>query len=171
MTTVVDQLGIRPEAAGHWVALVAGLDRLNDTGRFTACQTRSTARNAPYAARRPRAARGAPSGDPAQPSEPRTVSETESGAASTTPRQAAAERGISQTTAAINDLADLDLLDDDTRHAFCTRCWPDWRPGAPFVALCGRRAVGFAGDGMVAPPNACPDCLRLFRRPCPRCGS
>ena len=62
---------------------------------------------------------------------------------------------------------DLDLLDDEQRHACCLVCYPDRRPGLPFVALCGRHAIGFRGESEIAPPNACPACAALYGR-CPR---
>jgi hypothetical protein len=61
---------------------------------------------------------------------------------------------------------DLDLLDDETRHAYCTSCYPDLRPGVPFTARCGRRAVTFVGISPTPPANACPDCLAVADQPC-----
>jgi hypothetical protein len=69
------------------------------------------------------------------------------------------------------DIADLDLLDDETRHACCIVCYPVYEPGRPFVGLCGRKAVSFGGESGEPPPNACPDCLELYDKPCRRCGT
>jgi hypothetical protein len=66
---------------------------------------------------------------------------------------------------------DLALLDDDTRHAKCTACYPDPRVGRPFTALCGRRAIGFVGTTEHPPANACPDCLDVLDDPCRVCGA
>jgi hypothetical protein len=94
-----------------------------------------------------------------------------------TPRGAETSRACTEwrcgmTDSPIHDLiADLDLLDDDHRHAICMLCNPDHRPGRPFIGLCGRRAVGLRGeDSVTPPPNACPECLALFGGPCLRCG-
>ena len=61
------------------------------------------------------------------------------------------------------DLADLDLLDDQHRHAWCAACYPNGKPplGAPFIAWCGRRAVSLNAwsDPSTYPPDACPDCV------------
>ena len=63
-------------------------------------------------------------------------------------------------------VSDLDLLDDETRHAYCSACYPDLQLGVPFIARCGRRAIGFAGFADQPPANACPDCLALLDQPC-----
>ena len=65
---------------------------------------------------------------------------------------------------------DLDLLDDELRHLCCGNCYPDLTLGVPFIAVCGRRAVGFRGHSLKPPDNACPDCLALVGEPCPECG-
>lgn len=61
------------------------------------------------------------------------------------------------------DLADMDLLDDAFRHCRCELHQPI--VGAAFVALCGKRSLA-RGHQYEVPPNACPDCLELYRRPC-----
>lgn len=61
---------------------------------------------------------------------------------------------------------DLDLLDDETRHAYCTSCYPDLRLGVPFIARCGRRAIGFVGFADQPPPHACRECLAVLDQPC-----
>lgn len=63
-------------------------------------------------------------------------------------------------------LDDLDLLDDETRHAYCTACYPRLQLGVPFIARCGRRAIGFVGIADQPPANACPDCLAVLDQPC-----
>ena len=71
---------------------------------------------------------------------------------------------------------DLALLDDPFKHAHCTEC-QDVKPGTPFLALCGKRAVGLLGiqvdDVNDFPPGAvpCPACLELFGDRCPWCGA
>jgi hypothetical protein len=68
------------------------------------------------------------------------------------------------------NIEDLDLLDDEHRHMQCTEC-QDVQLGVPFLATCGRRAIGFLGTSDEPPPNACPDCLALLDEPCPWCGA
>jgi hypothetical protein len=76
------------------------------------------------------------------------------------------------TELAIDDLtADLDLLDDETCHAFCDTCYPVRQLGVPFIAYCGCKAIGFVGESAEPPDNACPDCLAVWKQPCRRCGS
>ena len=71
---------------------------------------------------------------------------------------------------------DLALPNDPIRHAHCGECQEV--PGlAPFLALCGRTAVGTLGitvpDVDDFPPGLvpCPDCLELIDDPCPWCGA
>jgi hypothetical protein len=66
---------------------------------------------------------------------------------------------------------DLQLLDDETPHAFCPICHPVYEPGRPFTALCGQKAVGSGDESDEPPSNACPDCLVLVGEPCRRCGT
>lgn len=71
-----------------------------------------------------------------------------------------------------------DLLDEfhdelgDKVHAHCLTCWP--RPGR-VVALCGRPKITGPrvppAQRHEIPPNACPECVELFDKPCRRCGS
>lgn len=70
------------------------------------------------------------------------------------------------------DLSDIDLLDDEHKHARCTFCQPDVAMLEPFVALCGVRAV-HQGEGPAEqkPVNACPECEVLWHQPCRRCGA
>ena len=70
------------------------------------------------------------------------------------------------------DLSDLDLLDDDGRHARCTYCQPDVHLLEPFIALCGVRAVhrSVPVDSFYPPANACESCKELWDQPCARCG-
>lgn len=61
------------------------------------------------------------------------------------------------------DTSDLDLLDDDRRHARCLICYPHVPLGGTFIALCGRRALRMTDEApLTIPTNACPDCARLF---------
>lgn len=67
------------------------------------------------------------------------------------------------------DLSDLDLLDDEQRHARCTVCFP--YGSIPFVALCGTRAIALTDcPADEVPVNACGECEHLWGRPCRRCG-
>lgn len=67
------------------------------------------------------------------------------------------------------DLSDLDLLDDANRHAVCLECIGRRVPIllVPYEALCGRRTV-FRDrySGPLPPPNACPECVSLWKLPC-----
>ena len=79
------------------------------------------------------------------------------------------------TTAPTTDDLDLDLLDDPYKHARCRfYCDPSPR-GHPFIALCGRRAIGLTGIEVElkdVPPGVliCPDCLAVYDQPCRLCG-
>lgn len=66
------------------------------------------------------------------------------------------------------ELADLSMLDDETRHARCLMCVPRVGLFEPFVALCGQRVChtypyNLAGS---MPPNPCPECTELMTEPC-----
>lgn len=70
------------------------------------------------------------------------------------------------------DLSDLEMLDDENRHARCTVCTPERPPlGVPFVAWCGTKAVwlSYLTAADAVPVNACQDCLTLPT--CARCGT
>lgn len=71
------------------------------------------------------------------------------------------------------EVEDLDMLDDDKRHARCVACTPA-KDGQAFIALCGRRAVMWPlplGRKKHEPPkNACEDCVKLYWLPCRKCG-
>lgn len=74
-------------------------------------------------------------------------------------------------------LEDLELLDDPVRHALCAVCYPPGTvtAGAPYVGLCGARALR-KSPGPVevltkAPADACPACVVRLHQPCRECGS
>lgn len=50
------------------------------------------------------------------------------------------------------DVSDLELLNDEHRHAGCVICYPD-PVGGPYIALCGRRAIGFDRPTAMTPMN------------------
>lgn len=66
------------------------------------------------------------------------------------------------------ELEDLDLLDDDVRHAKCMRChsWFGYL-GVPFVAFCGRKAVWLVELDQDPRPK-CPACVN--NPTCATCG-
>ncbi len=66
------------------------------------------------------------------------------------------------------DLSDLDLLDDEKRHARCPECTPEPPLGVPFIAVCGVRTVWWFYLSAL-PPNACKNCLATPS--CPKCGA
>jgi hypothetical protein len=70
-------------------------------------------------------------------------------------------------------LDDLDMLDDDKRHARCTICTGTSGPlvGIPFVALCGRRAMNLRewDNPECFPPDACEDCVAMWGKRCHLC--
>lgn len=69
------------------------------------------------------------------------------------------------------DLSDLDLLDDDRQHGACLVCVPETIPPLSiYVALCGRTAVARGLASYEPTPDMCPDCRKLWDKPCPRCG-
>lgn len=72
------------------------------------------------------------------------------------------------------DLSDLDLLDDDRNHCFCSGC-PDYteEPGVVRIALCGERVITWHRPRVRTgpPPGACENCVDLYDEPCRRCGS
>ena len=72
-------------------------------------------------------------------------------------------------TASTLDLSDLDLLDDPTHHVICAHCVPDYQPGRPVLALCGRRVVSLQQPARLPPPNLCRGCADLVDQPCPIC--
>lgn len=67
--------------------------------------------------------------------------------------------------------ADLDMLDDDTRHARCLSCTPRMGLYQPFVALCGERVMhtwAWYAEKNKMPPNPCSKCAELMTEPCPK---
>lgn len=69
------------------------------------------------------------------------------------------------------DTEDVELTDDEYSHAACSICYPigSLKHLDTFIAICGRKAVVRLSEGHYdPPPNACPDCKRIWR--CPRCG-
>ena len=73
------------------------------------------------------------------------------------------------------DVSDIDLFDDVHEHAICLKCYPDFKPLEPFIALCGKKVIDPSGITEVkdyVPPDACPKCVLtwLLLRKCPRCG-
>ena len=69
------------------------------------------------------------------------------------------------------------MSDDQIRHAHCGACQDNPPRGTPFLALCGRTAVGTLGISVEHiddfPPGLvpCPECLELMDEPCPWCGA
>jgi hypothetical protein len=61
------------------------------------------------------------------------------------------------------DLDDLNLLDDERAHAYCTICHPEILPPlTTYIAICGKRSIVRRENpvGWI-PPNACEECLAL----------
>jgi hypothetical protein len=75
---------------------------------------------------------------------------------------------------AIASVDDLDLLDDDgLEHGICVFCYPNIKPLEMFISFCEKETL-LVGDILeFIPPNACPDCMRVWinnNKLCPRCG-
>lgn len=85
-----------------------------------------------------------------------------------TAEAALAAQATEMEAAIAEDLADLDLLDDDKLHLRCLYCVPNsmcW-PGMVVTAVCGVRAL----VPLACPDQKCEACLKFLGKPCPKCG-
>lgn len=65
------------------------------------------------------------------------------------------------------DLSDLDLLDDDRVHPYCSTRYPEGvQPGVPYVAWAGHRAIVWK---LGEPGAPCQECLDIDI--CAHCGT